>query len=115
MFVLVILNNFCQDLFENIASEASKLVAMTKKSTLDARAIQTAARLVLPGELSNHAVSEGTKAVRDCSQLYVTACAGHKIQQLEMSVDTQSHTTRRFFSAINLTLNLICHERTSTK
>lgn len=30
---------------------------------LDSRAIQTAVRLVLPGELAKHAVSEGTKAV----------------------------------------------------
>ena len=31
--------------------------------TLSGRAVQSAIRLVLPGELSKHAVSEGTKAV----------------------------------------------------
>lgn len=51
------------DVFDQIATEAGRLVAYNKKSTLDARAVQTAARLVLPGELANHAVSEGTKAV----------------------------------------------------
>ena len=34
-----------------------------KKSTLTSREVQTAVRLLLPGELAKHAVSEGTKAV----------------------------------------------------
>ncbi|KAJ6735098.1 HISTONE H2B [Salix purpurea] len=34
-----------------------------KKPTITSREIQTAVRLVLPGELAKHAVSEGTKAV----------------------------------------------------
>ena len=34
-----------------------------KKGTLSSREIQTAVRLILPGELAKHAVSEGTKAV----------------------------------------------------
>ena len=58
-----ILNSFVFDTFERIASEAGKLCKINNKHTLDARAIQTAVRLVLPGELSKHAVSEGTKAV----------------------------------------------------
>ena len=36
---------------------------ISKKATLSAREIQTSVRLMLPGELSKHAVSEGTKAV----------------------------------------------------
>ena len=32
-------------------------------ATLSSREIQTAVRLMLPGELAKHAVSEGTKAV----------------------------------------------------
>uniref|UniRef100_A0A8D1T3E0 Histone H2B n=2 Tax=Sus scrofa TaxID=9823 RepID=A0A8D1T3E0_PIG len=34
-----------------------------KRSTITSREIQTAVRLLLPGELAKHAVSEGTKAV----------------------------------------------------
>jgi len=34
-----------------------------KKSTISSREIQTAVRLILPGELSKHAISEGTKSV----------------------------------------------------
>ena len=58
-----ILNSFVNDIFERIAAEASKLAAYNKRSTISSREIHTAVRLVLPGELSKHAVSEGTKAV----------------------------------------------------
>ncbi|KAH8059833.1 hypothetical protein JL720_13762 [Aureococcus anophagefferens] len=40
-----------------------QLCRFSKKATLSSREIQTAVRLMLPGELSKHAVSEGTKAV----------------------------------------------------
>lgn len=58
-----IMNSFVNDIFERVATEASKLAAYNKKSTISAREIQTAVRLILPGELAKHAVSEGTRAV----------------------------------------------------
>eukprot|EP00158_Paraphelidium_tribonemae_P000751 Partr_v1_DN23338_c0_g2_i1_m18503 putative Core component of nucleosome. Nucleosomes wrap and compact DNA into chromatin, limiting DNA accessibility to the cellular machineries which require DNA as a template. Histones thereby play a central role in transcription regulation, DNA repair, DNA replication and chromosomal stability. DNA accessibility is regulated via a complex set of post-translational modifications of histones, also called histone code, and nucleosome remodeling len=58
-----ILNSFVNDIFGRVAGEASKLAAYNKKSTISSREIQTAVRLLLPGELAKHAVSEGTKAV----------------------------------------------------
>ena len=58
-----ILNSFVGDIFERIAGEASKLAAYNKRSTISSREIQTSVRLILPGELAKHAVSEGTKAV----------------------------------------------------
>ncbi|KAJ3417321.1 histone H2B [Chytridiales sp. JEL 0842] len=58
-----IMNSFVNDIFERIATEASKLAAYNKRSTISSREIQTAVRLILPGELAKHAVSEGTKAV----------------------------------------------------
>uniref|UniRef100_A0A0N4Z3C9 Histone H2B n=1 Tax=Parastrongyloides trichosuri TaxID=131310 RepID=A0A0N4Z3C9_PARTI len=58
-----IMNSFVNDVFERIAGEASKLAHYNKKSTISSREIQTAVRLILPGELAKHAVSEGTKAV----------------------------------------------------
>ena len=58
-----ILNSFINDIFERLALEASRLSRYNKKATLSSREIQTAVRLLLPGELSKHAVSEGTKAV----------------------------------------------------
>jgi len=58
-----IMNSFVNDIFERIAGESSKLASYNKKSTISSREIQTAVRLILPGELAKHAVSEGTKAV----------------------------------------------------
>ena len=58
-----IMNSFVNDVFDRIASEASRLTQYNKKSTISSREIQTAVRLLLPGELAKHAVSEGTKAV----------------------------------------------------
>lgn len=58
-----IMNSFVHDLFERIAGEASKLAQYGGTKTLTSREVQTAVRLLLPGELAKHAVSEGTKAV----------------------------------------------------
>ena len=58
-----ILNSLVLDSFEKISEEAQRLVKRTKRQTLTSREVQTAIRLVFPGELAKHAVSEGTKAV----------------------------------------------------
>ncbi|XP_072345711.1 histone H2B 7-like [Scyliorhinus torazame] len=58
-----IMNSFVNNIFERIAGEASRLAHYNKRSTISSREIQTAVRLLLPGELAKHAVSEGTKAV----------------------------------------------------
>lgn len=58
-----IMNSFVNDIFERIANESSRLAHYNKRSTISSREIQTGVRLLLPGELAKHAVSEGTKAV----------------------------------------------------
>jgi histone H2B len=58
-----IMNSFINDIFERIAQEASRLARYNNRNTITSREIQTAVRLLLPGELAKHAVSEGTKAV----------------------------------------------------
>ena len=58
-----IMNSFVNDIFERIANESSKLAHHNGRSTISSREIQTSVRLLLPGELAKHAVSEGTKAV----------------------------------------------------
>lgn len=58
-----IMNSFVNDVFERIAAEASRLAKYNSRATISSREIQTAVRLLLPGELAKHAVSEGTKAV----------------------------------------------------
>lgn len=58
-----IMNSFINDIFERVCLESSRLVRYNKKRTLSSREVQTSVRLILPGELAKHAVSEGTKAV----------------------------------------------------
>jgi histone H2B len=64
-----IMNSFVNDIFERLGTEAVRLARYTKKTTLTSREIQTAVRLMLPGELAKHAVSEGTKAVTKYTNL----------------------------------------------
>ncbi|XP_038956087.1 histone H2B-like [Rattus norvegicus] len=58
-----ILDSFVKDMFERIASEANFLARQTRSSTIDFREIQTAVHLLLPGELCQRAVAEGTMAM----------------------------------------------------
>ena len=58
---MLVVNSFVYDLFERIAREAGQLARYNKKSTLSSREVQSAIRLVLPGELSKHAAVEGTR------------------------------------------------------
>ena len=58
-----VMNSLSNDVFQRLATEASKLAQNNKRPTIISRDIQTAVRLILPGELAKHAVSEGTKAV----------------------------------------------------
>lgn len=59
-----VMNSFIQDIFERIASEAALLCRINGTKTLTSKEIQTAVRLILPGELAKHGVSEGTKSVQ---------------------------------------------------
>ncbi len=58
-----IMNSFLYDIYDRLALEASKLVRYNKKNTLSAREIQSAVKLLLPGELAKHAIIEGSKAI----------------------------------------------------
>ncbi|XP_022419864.1 histone H2B type 2-F isoform X3 [Delphinapterus leucas] len=69
-----IMNSFVNDIFERIAGEASRLAHYNKRSTITSREIQTAVRLLLPGELAKHAVSEGTKAVTKYTSSKLFSC-----------------------------------------
>lgn len=69
---MTIVNDFMNDVFQRLARDSSELAKMDRgrrnsrkaRSILNSRHIQTATRFALPGELSKHAVSEGTKAVK---------------------------------------------------
>ncbi|KAH3732859.1 core histone h2a/h2b/h3/h4 superfamily protein [Pelomyxa schiedti] len=60
---MCIMDSFLHDMFERIATQAGRLARYNLHGTISSREIQTAVRLLLPGELAKHAVSEGTKAV----------------------------------------------------
>ena len=65
-----IMNSFLNDIFDRIATEATRLLRNVNKRTLSSREVETAVRLMLPGELSKHAASEGSKAVmKYCQQM----------------------------------------------
>ena len=64
-----IMNSFVNDIFERITLESSKLVRYNKKHTLSAKEIQSGVKLLLPGELSKHAIIEGAKAVNKIANL----------------------------------------------
>jgi histone H2B len=75
---MAIMNSFVNDIFERIANEAGRLARFNKKNTITAREIQTAVRLLLPGELARHAVSEGTKALTKLQEHADSAPAKNK-------------------------------------
>jgi histone H2B len=75
---IAVLNSAINDIFERIATEAGSLARYNKKSTVSSREVQSAVRLVLPGELAKHAISEGTKAVTK-----FTAATGEKKAKTE--------------------------------
>mmetsp|Transcript_104143 Transcript_104143/g.222516 ORF Transcript_104143/g.222516 Transcript_104143/m.222516 type:complete len:154 (-) Transcript_104143:135-596(-) len=64
-----IMNSFMNDIFDRMATESTRLLRTSKQKTLTSREIETAVRLMLPGELSKHAVSEGTKALTKYRQI----------------------------------------------
>jgi len=55
--------DFVYDLFLRICLESENICRLTKRGSITSREIQTATRLILPGELAKHGISEGTKAV----------------------------------------------------
>ncbi|KAI3989767.1 hypothetical protein MKX01_040737 [Papaver californicum] len=60
---MVIINGMMNDMFERLAKEAAKLCDYTGRMTISSREIQAVVRLVLPGELGKHDISEGVKTV----------------------------------------------------
>ncbi|GBN58560.1 Histone H2B, partial [Araneus ventricosus] len=50
-----VMSSFVNDIFERIAVESSRLANYNRKCTITSQEIQTAVRLLLPGELAKHA------------------------------------------------------------
>uniref|UniRef100_A0A4W2HX90 Core Histone H2A/H2B/H3 domain-containing protein n=1 Tax=Bos indicus x Bos taurus TaxID=30522 RepID=A0A4W2HX90_BOBOX len=58
-----VMDSFVKHMFEQIAEEAGSLAHSSKHCTITSGEIQRAVRLLLPGEIGKHAVSEATKSV----------------------------------------------------
>merc|ERR1712243_3166 len=58
-----IVDSFVRDMFERLATQSAQVARTNKRSTLSTKELQTAVKLLLPGELAKHAMSEGAKAV----------------------------------------------------
>eukprot|EP00095_Tigriopus_kingsejongensis_P006511 snap_masked-scaffold172_size289735-processed-gene-0.0 protein:Tk06511 transcript:snap_masked-scaffold172_size289735-processed-gene-0.0-mRNA-1 annotation:"PREDICTED: uncharacterized protein LOC103459387" len=102
-----IMNSFVNDIFERIASEASRLAHYNKRSTITSREIQTAVRLLLPGELAKHAVSEGTKAVTKYTSSNLCA---HGDVVLALTQDP-THQIRRYQKSTELLIRKLPFQR----
>mmetsp|Transcript_7359 Transcript_7359/g.16097 ORF Transcript_7359/g.16097 Transcript_7359/m.16097 type:complete len:142 (-) Transcript_7359:210-635(-) len=58
-----IMNSFCNDMFDRIAVESMRLLRTSKRRVLSPQDVECAVKLLLPGELQRHAISEASKAV----------------------------------------------------
>uniref|UniRef100_H0XR91 Core Histone H2A/H2B/H3 domain-containing protein n=1 Tax=Otolemur garnettii TaxID=30611 RepID=H0XR91_OTOGA len=63
VLAISILDSFVRDIFEQIAQEAGSLARYRKCSTITPRDLETALRLMLPGDIGTYAVSVGNKAI----------------------------------------------------
>ena len=60
---MAIMNSFCGDIFERLATEAAHVARVHKRSTLGCPELQAAVKLTLPAELSKHAIAEAMRVV----------------------------------------------------
>ena len=58
-----VVNGLVFDMLQRIATDAGKVVAFNKKSTMTARELEAAVTMVLPGALAHQATYEAKKAV----------------------------------------------------
>ena len=65
---MLTLNNAIADKFEDIMNEARSLIINNKKGTITSKEIETACKLLIPGELGQHAVQTGRKALKKFAQ-----------------------------------------------
>lgn len=58
-----IMNSFVIDVFDRLSTEAARLARYNKRQTITSREIETAVRLLIPGELGKHAIVQGQMAL----------------------------------------------------
>ena len=65
---MLTLNNAIADKFEDIMNEARSLIINNKKGTITSKEIETACKLLIPGELGQHAAHADRKALKKFAQ-----------------------------------------------
>ena len=60
---VIILNNIVCDILGRLSFEAGRIARYNNRQTITYREIQSAVKLIFPGELLKHAIVEGNKAV----------------------------------------------------
>nr|QBK85671.1 MAG: histone 2A-domain-containing protein [Marseillevirus LCMAC101] len=75
---LASLNNLVKITIQKIMVAINRILLATGKKTINSRDVQDAIRLILPGEVRKHAISEGTKAVTKYNSSKLNASAGDK-------------------------------------
>lgn len=64
---MMIMNSLVNDMFDQIAREAANLARINKRNTLAPADLDAAVKLIFPGELAEHAISEASKAIQKYS------------------------------------------------
>ena len=59
-----LLNSITEDLENRLANKSFELAKFQKKSTLSAKHVQAATKVIFPGEMGGLAITEGNKAVQ---------------------------------------------------
>ncbi|ELP86594.1 histone H2B, putative [Entamoeba invadens IP1] len=72
-----VMDSFVRDVFERIAIDASALSRNSGKATVTQKEIETATKLILRGDLSKHALSEGNSAVLRAQGKAITTSASN--------------------------------------
>lgn len=97
-----VMNSFL-NIFEHIASEASRLEHYNKRWTIiTSGEVQTALRLLLPGELATHAVSEGHHV---CHQIHQLQMRRRCAQEHKGSFQSHPHGQGRVLNTVE------CHSK----
>ena len=65
---MVTIESFTRDMFHRLMEASEEILIKDKKKTLTERDIEAAVKLTLPGQLVDHAIAEGQKAVLKSKQ-----------------------------------------------
>eukprot|EP00005_Dracoamoeba_jomungandri_P005032 CAMPEP_0174258314 /NCGR_PEP_ID=MMETSP0439-20130205/7324_1 /TAXON_ID=0 /ORGANISM="Stereomyxa ramosa, Strain Chinc5" /LENGTH=198 /DNA_ID=CAMNT_0015341769 /DNA_START=161 /DNA_END=757 /DNA_ORIENTATION=+ len=111
---MAIVNSYCHDILDRVRLCSMELLEKDQKNTITSREIQTSVRLLIPGELAKHAVSEGTKAV---SKFYASMGnnAGNRSWGAQPTMGPQTQSARAGLQFPVGTIKAILKEKTKCR